>query len=145
MKIGIASDHRGFKLKEYIKNNLRNYEVIDYGTYSEESVDYPDFAYKISKDVANNILNFGITICGSGIGMSIACNKVKGIRCARVLSEEDAIITRKDNDANIIALPENIEPQYAIKIIESFVETSTSLDERHVRRRNKLKQIENEG
>ena len=76
MKIGIASDHRGYNLKEQIKN-VSNYEIIDYGTNSTESCDYPDYAYKLSQGVLNNEVDFGIAICGSGIGISIACNKVK--------------------------------------------------------------------
>ena len=81
MKIGIASDHRGYKLKEFLKNHL-DYEMIDYGTTSEESVDYPDFGISLGEAVAKGNTDLGIAICGSGIGISIACNKVKGIRCA---------------------------------------------------------------
>ena len=83
MRIGIASDHRGYKLKEQLKHML-DYEFIDYGTYSEESCDYPDFAFKLGEAVRDNKVDFGVAICGSGIGISIACNKVKGIRCAKV-------------------------------------------------------------
>ena len=112
MRLGIASDHRGYKLKEYLKNNLDNYEIIDYGTDSENSCDYPDYAYKLSKAVVNKDVDFGVAICGSGIGISIACNKVKGIRCARVMDLNDVIATRNDNDANIIALSEKIDNEY---------------------------------
>ena len=142
MKIGIANDHRGFKLKEYLKENIKKYEIVDYGTDSEESIDYPDYAYKLAKAVVNNQVDCGIAICGSGIGMSIACNKVKGIRCARVVTLEDAKVTRIDNDANIIALSGSINPEYALKVIETFITTPASLDERHVRRRNKISEIE---
>lgn len=146
MKIGIASDHRGFKLKEYLKKNLSDYEIIDFGTDSEESTDYPDYAYKLSKAVVSKEVDFGIAICGSGIGISIACNKVNGIRCARVLTLEDVIATRNDNDANIIALSEKIDNDYAIELVKKFISTPASMEEKHVRRRNKLVEIEkNEG
>ena len=89
MKIGIASDHRGYKLKEFLKNHL-DYEMIDYGTTSEESVDYPDFGISLGEAVAKGNTDLGIAICGSGIGISIACNKVKGIRCAKVSNKQEA-------------------------------------------------------
>lgn len=142
MKLGIASDHRGYKLKEFLKNNLNEYEIIDFGTDSEESTDYPDYAYKLSKAVVNKDVDFGIAICGSGIGISIACNKVNGIRCARVVDINDVIATRNDNDANIIALSEKIDNNYAKELVETFVKTSPSMEEKHVRRRNKLVEIE---
>ena len=142
MKLGIASDHRGYKLKEFLKNNLE-YEIIDYGTNSEESTDYPDYAYRLSKAVVNKEVDFGIAICGSGIGISIACNKVRGIRCARVIDIDDVIATRSDNDANIIALSEKIDSNYAIELVKTFVTTNPSMEEKHVRRRNKLTEIEN--
>lgn len=142
MKLGIASDHRGYKLKEFLKNNLE-YEIIDYGTNSEESTDYPDYAYRLSKAVVNKEVDFGIAICGSGIGISIACNKVRGIRCARVVDLNDVIATRNDNDSNIIALSEKIDSNYAIELVKAFVTTATSMEEKHVRRRKKLVEIEN--
>ena len=142
MKIGIANDHRGFKLKKFLKENLKDYEIVDFGTDSEDSVDYPDYAYKLSKAVANKDIDFGISICGSGIGMSIACNKIKGVRCARIMTKEDAFITRNDNDANIMALPETVDYNDALEIVNTFVNTPKSLDERHIRRRNKLNEIE---
>lgn len=142
MKLGIISDHRGYNLKEQIKPYLKNFEVIDYGTDSTESIDYPDFAFKLGEAVVSKEVDLGIAICGSGIGMSIACNKVKGIRCARVTNTEDVKVTRNDNDANIIAFGENIPLQDALNIISTFVNTPCSMDERHVRRRNKLSSYE---
>ena len=97
MKLGIARDHRGYKLKEQIKNEL-DIEIIDYGTYSEESCDYPDFAFKLGEAVVNKEVDYGIAICGSGIGISIACNKVKGVRCAKVSDSEEAHVTRLDKE-----------------------------------------------
>ena len=97
MKIGIASDHRGFKLKELIKENL-DYDFIDYGTNSEESTDYPIYAFKLGEAVVNKEVEYGVAICGSGIGISIACNKVKGIRCAKVSNTEEAKYTISENN-----------------------------------------------
>lgn len=141
MKIGIASDHRGYNLKEQIKN-VSNYEIIDYGTNSTESCDYPDYAYKLSQGVLNNEVDFGIAICGSGIGISIACNKVKGIRCAKVSTPEEAMYTRNDNDSNIVAFSEQTDLQTALQIIDKFINTPFSNEEKHIRRINKIKEIE---
>lgn len=141
MKIGIASDHRGYNLKEQIKN-VSNYEITDYGTNSTESCDYPDYAYKLSQGVLNNEVDFGIAICGSGIGISIACNKVKGIRCAKVSTPEEALYTRNDNDSNIVAFSEQTDLETALQIIDKFINTPFSNEEKHIRRINKIKEIE---
>ena len=141
MKIGIASDHRGYNLKEQIKN-ISNYEITDYGTNSTESCDYPDYAYKLSQGVLNNEVDFGIAICGSGIGISIACNKVKGIRCAKVSTPEEAMYTRNDNDSNIVAFSEQTDLETALQIIDKFINTPFSNEEKHIRRINKIKEIE---
>lgn len=143
MKIGFASDHRGYNLKEQLINALKNkYEIIDYGTNSTESTDYPDYAFKLGTGINNKEVDFGVAICGSGIGISIACNKVKGIRCAKVSNIEEAIATRVDNDSNIIAFGEKIPLDLAINLVTTFVETETSNEEKHVRRRNKIKKYE---
>ena len=141
MKIGIASDHRGYKLKEFLKNHL-DYEMIDYGTTSEESVDYPDFGISLGEAVAKWNTDLGIAICGSGIGISIACNKVKGIRCAKVSNKQEAKYTRNDNDANIIALSAEVPEEEALEIITTFINTPFSNEERHIRRINKIKEYE---
>ncbi len=143
MKIGFASDHRGYNLKEQLINALKNkYEIIDYGTNSTESTDYPDYAFKLGTGINNKEVDFGVAICGSGIGISIACNKVKGIRCAKVSNIDEAIATRVDNDSNIIAFGEKIPLDLAINLVTTFVETETSNEEKHVRRRNKIKKYE---
>lgn len=144
MKIGIANDHRGYKLKNYLKNKLEllGYEVINYGTNSTDSVDYPDFAFKLGEDVVNKNIDFGIAICGSGIGISIACNKVNGVRCAKVSNYMEAKYTREDNDANIVALGENTSEEEALEIIKTFIETPFSNLEKHTRRINKIKNYE---
>lgn len=143
MKIGIASDHRGYNLKEQIIEKLiEEYEIIDCGTNSQESTDYPDYAFKLGNLVADKDVDFGIAICGSGIGISIACNKVKGIRCAKVDSIEEAISTRNDNDSNIIAFGEKMSLEKALDLINTFITTEASKEEKHVRRRNKIKEYE---
>lgn len=141
MKIAFASDHRGYELKEYLKKHLKGYDIVDLGTNSKESGDYPDYAFKLGEYVVkNNCL--GLVICGSGIGISIACNKVKGIRCAKVNSIKDAIYTKKDNNANVISLSASINKERAIKIVSNFVETKFSEEERHIRRINKISEYE---
>ena len=133
MKIGIASDHRGVILKEKIKNYLNEkYKIIDYGTNSIESVDYPEYAFKVGEDIRDNKIDLGILICGTGIGMSIACNKVKKVRCAKVTTKEEAYLARQHNNANVIALSENVT-NYK-EIIDTFLTTEASKEEKHQRR-----------
>ena len=140
--IGLACDHGGFKLKEEIKKYLEtlNYKVIDYGTDSEESVNYPEYAYKLAKAVKDNEVEKGIVICTTGIGVSITCNKVKGIRCAKVDNKEEAILTRSHNDANILAL--SSKNKDALEITKIFLETPFSNEERHIKSINMIKEIE---
>ena len=144
MKIGIACDHRGYPLKEEIKEELQkeNYEIIDFGTNNKESCDYPDYAFLLGEAIQKKEVDFGIAICGTGIGISIACNKVKGVRCAKVDNKEEAYATRVDNDANIIAFGENMPMDKALLLIKTFIETPCSMEEKHVRRRNKIKEFE---
>lgn len=145
IKIWIASDHRGYILKEQIIDRLMNqYDITDCGTTSEESVDYPDYAFKLGNLVADKDVDFGIAICGTGIGISIACNKVKGVRCAKVDTKEEAIATRVDNDSNIIAFGEKMPLEKAVELITIFIETKASEEEKHVRRRQKIKEYEEE-
>ena len=143
MRLGITNDHRGYKLKvELLEKLKKDYEVIDYGCKGTESVDYPDYAFKLGESLTNKEIDFGIAICGSGIGISIACNKVKGIRAARVLNLEDVRETRNDNDANIICLNENMDVEYAYNLIIAFITTPFSNLERHIRRINQIKEYE---
>ena len=154
LKIGIASDHRGYTLKEQLIDRLmEEYDITDCGTTSTESVDYPDYAFKLGNLVADKDVDFGIAICGTGIGISIACNKVKGIRCAKVDTLEEAIATRVDNDstarlvkehnnANIIAFGENMPLEKALELIKTFIKTNASNEEKHVRRRQKISEYE---
>lgn len=142
MKIGIASDHRGYKLKEQLKEQITGIKVIDYGTDSEEICDYPDFAFKLGEAVTNKEVDFGIAICGSGIGIGIACNKVKGIRCATVRTIEDVKMTRNDNNANVIAISEKTDLKTALKMINTMVNTPFAGIDRYIRRINKIRDYE---
>ena len=105
MKIGIANDHGGYELKFQLINKLeeKGYEIINYGSDNNERVDYPVYAFKLCQGVISKNIDFGIAICKTGIGMSIACNKVKGIRCAKIDNEIDAEYSKRHNNANVIA------------------------------------------
>lgn len=142
MRVGIVSDHRGYELKQELIKELVNYELIDYGTHSTESVDYPDYAFLLGDKVVKKEVDYGIAICGSGIGISIACNKVNGIRCAKVNTVLDAKMTRLDNDANIIAISAKTKKNEAVELITTFLETSFSNEKRHINRINKIKDYE---
>jgi len=144
MKIGIASDHRGYKLKEKIKKYIikEGYEVEDLGTDSLESVDYPDFGFKLGEAVRDKKVDLGIAICGTGLGISIACNKVKGVRCARIVSAKEAKITKLHNHANIVALNEKMPLFVAKDIVDAFVTTEYVPEERFERRIDKINKYE---
>ncbi len=135
-KICIASDHHGVKVKRKIIDYLtkKNYEVIDYGPDNEEAVDYPIYAKKVGSAIINHDADFGILLCATGIGMSIACNRIKGIRCAHVTNASDAKHTREDNDANVIALNANLLKYKIYDILDVFLTTPFSGEERHKRR-----------
>ena len=143
MKLVFASDHRGLELKNQLIEALKNdHEIIDVGTYTEESCDYPVYAYKLGEKIRNKEADFGIAICGSGIGISIACNKQKGIYCAKVSNKEEALHTRLDNDTNVIAFGEKIDFNEALDSVNTFINTEFSNLEKHIRRINEFKQIE---
>ena len=140
MKIGIANDHHGVELKQELTKFLieLGYNVINYGTDNTEMVDYPDYAFKIGEAVSRNDINYGILICNTGIGMSIACNKVKGARCAKVGSVYEAKMTRRDNDANVIALSSRIEINELKEILKVFLSTNYENLDRYNRRIDKI-------
>ncbi len=144
MKIGIASDHRGLRLKTKLIKYLvkKKFEVLDYGTNTTDSVDYPIYAFRLGEAIINHEVDYGIAICGSGIGISIACNKVKGIRCAKVDSPKEAKATRCDNDANILALNGSMPTFKALDIVDAFFKTPFSNEERHNRRIALIKDYE---
>ncbi len=142
MKIALATDHAGFQLKEAIKDFLTEYEIIDFGTHSTESIDYPDTGFKAAEAVAKGECEKGILICGSGLGMCIVANKVKGIRAALCNSVELARLSRQHNDANILVLQGRfISYNLAKKIIKAWF--STEFDGgRHQRRIDKISKHE---
>ena len=125
MKIAIAADHAGFEYKELIKNYLKsNFEVQDFGTFSEDSVDYPDFVHPAATSVENGENTFGILICGSGEGVSMTANKHQNIRCALCWEVEIARLTRQHNNANMIAIPARfVSEDLAIEMVETFIHT----------------------
>ena len=126
MKIAIASDHGGFALKEQVKAHLteRNLEVLDLGTHSEESVDYPAYGKACGEAVVNGEADLGIVVCGTGIGISIACNKVKGVRCGLCTSVEMAHLTKQHNNANVLALGgRTTAPELAMAIVDEWLDT----------------------
>ncbi len=144
MKIALACDHGGFRLKETVKSYLEelNIEYIDFGTFSEESVDYPDFAYKAAKAVAEGEADRGIFICGTGIGISIAANKVKGIRAALCYNIFAAEMSRRHNNANVLCLGGRIlGDELAKAIVKIWLETPFE-GGRHRRRIEKIAEIE---
>lgn len=136
MKIGIANDHHGIEINKELTNFLieLGYNVINYGPVSNAPVDYPIYSFKLGEAVSSKEVDMGIVICNSGIGVSIACNKVKGVRCAKVNDEWEAEMTRLHNDANIIAVGSRIPMEELKKIIVKFLQTEFSNEERHQRR-----------
>jgi ribose 5-phosphate isomerase B len=140
MTIAIASDHAGYKMKEMIKKFLEKneYKVLDLGTNSEESVDYPDFAQKLAKKILEKKADQGILICGTGIGMSIAANRFKGIRAALCHHSQIARLSRQHDDANVLCLGERmIGDEVAKECTKTFLNTKFE-GGRHTRRVSKI-------
>ena len=140
-KIGFACDHAGYELKEFLVGYLsaKGWEVIDYGTHSEESVDYPDFALQLGEAIDRKELEVGIGICGSGEGMAMTLNKHQSVRAALVWKSEIAPLTRQHNDSNVLVLPARfIDNNEALEIVNLFLETEFE-GGRHVRRVEKIK------
>ena len=145
MKIGIATDHHGVELKQILTEFLhgKGYNVIDYGTNSTEMVDYPDYAFKIGEAISNKEIDYGILLCNTGIGMSIACNKVKGVRCAKVSNNYEAKMTRRDNDANCIALSARMDIDEIKEILITFLTEKYANIDRYNRRIEKINNYDN--
>ena len=140
-KIYIASDHAGFEMKNKIIEKLSSeYEFVDLGTNSNESVDYPTYAFNLCKEVLKTN-SVGILVCGTGFGMAIAANKVKGIRCAHVTNALESKLSKMHNNANVMAF--GAKNPDAIEMVKIFLETSFSNEERHVRRCEEIIKIEN--
>ncbi|MEK6795139.1 MAG: RpiB/LacA/LacB family sugar-phosphate isomerase [Spirochaetota bacterium] len=144
MTIVVGADHGGFQLKESIKQHLikKGHTVIDIGTTSEESCDYPDIARAAADEKKKKNAELMMLACGTGIGISIAANKIEGVYCALVYNENAARMARLHNDANCLAFGgREVTPDAAIRMIDIFLAEKPSADERHVRRRQKMKAI----
>jgi len=140
IKVAIACDHGGVTLKEYLKSSI-DVEWDDLGTNSTDSVDYPDYGYKLAEAVKSGNAQYGVAICGSGIGISIACNRFKDIRAAVCTNTTMAELTRIDNDANILCLGARLTGDLLAKeITQRFLNTKFESGGRHERRRDKLTQ-----
>ncbi len=144
MKIAIGCDHGGIVLKDAVIRAITEtgMEYVDYGTFTEESVDYPDYAEKVGRAVASGEADRGVLMCGTGIGISIAANKIKGIRCAHVTDAFQAEMCRQHNDANIIAMGGRINsPEDAYEFTKIFL-TTPFAGGRHLRRVEKIAALE---
>lgn len=144
MKLAIATDHAGRDMKmKVIEFLIQNqFEVLDLSKVNTPTDDYPDFAFKVGKAVVNNEAKFGILICNTGIGVSIAANKVKGVRAAHAENVYEAKMTRLDNDANVLAFSSKLDFEDIKDIIKTFINTEFSNDERHIRRIEKIMKYE---
>jgi len=137
MKIYIACDHQGVNLKKYLLENIKGYEILSPSIENTPKDDYPDFAFALT-NLMDKKKDLGILICGTGIGISIAANKVKGVRAARCVSIEDAKLSKQHNHANVICIPASLSNEDALNIINAFLETPYDNDERHLRRISKI-------
>jgi ribose 5-phosphate isomerase B len=139
-KLGIACDHAGYDMKEFLVGYLssKGYEMIDFGTHSEESIDYPDFGHALAEAIESGELKRGIGLCGSGEGMAMTLNKHQGIRAGLCWKAEIAGLTRQHNDANVVVLPARfISNDEAMAIVDAFLNTEFE-GGRHVRRVEKI-------
>jgi len=144
MKIAIGSDHAGFEFKEKMKKYLEDlgHDYKDFGTDSNESVDYPDYALKVAESVAKKECEMGILICGSGIGMCMSADKVPGIRCVTCSNVEMARLSREHNDANVLGIGARLIDEKTAKDMIGVWLTTEFAEGRHLRRVNKIKSIE---
>jgi ribose 5-phosphate isomerase B len=144
MRISIGADHAGFFLKEKLRERLaaEGHEVVDYGAASPESVDYPDYAQPVSRDVGGGRSDRGILVCSTGIGMAIAANKVHGVRAAPGQLDDEVRLTREHNDANVLTLgAKYLDEERAMQLIDIFLNTEF-MGGRHARRVAKIAQLE---
>lgn len=139
--IAVGCDHAGYELKNELIRHLkdRGFEVADLGTYSTDSCDYPDYAKKVCEEVVSGRAEKGLLVCGTGIGMSMAANKVRGIRAAVLTDEFSAQATREHNDANVLCLGARVlDTERAVKLLDIFLDTPFSEGANHIRRISKL-------
>jgi ribose 5-phosphate isomerase B len=144
MKIAIAADHAGFALKEKLRQRLagEGHQVMDFGTNSTESCDYPDFAQPVGREVAGGRFDRGILVCSTGIGMAMAANKVVGVRAAPAISEDEVKMTREHNDANVLTIgAKYLDEETAAGLVRLFLDTEFA-GGRHARRVAKIAQLE---
>jgi ribose 5-phosphate isomerase B len=144
MRIAVAADHAGFALKEQLLPRLaeEGHEVVDFGTHSSESCDYPEFAERVAREVVEGRAERGILVCSTGIGMAIAANKVRGVRAAPAESEDEVRLTREHNDANVLTLgARSIDEDRAMELIRTFVSAEFQ-GGRHARRLAEIAEIE---
>lgn len=146
MKVAIGSDHAGYEAKTQVIPYLKElgFEVVDFGTNSNESCDYPEFGYKVAKAVQSGECEKGIVICSTGIGISISANKVKGIRCSLCTNEFTAEMTRRHNDSNVLAMGAKVVSFEEMKKIIKIYFSTDFEGGRHANRVNKITQIEND-
>jgi ribose 5-phosphate isomerase B len=145
MKIAIGADHAGFGLKREIAEMLRaaGHNVVDEGTNNTESTDYPDYAATVGRAVADGSADRGILVCGTGVGMAIAANKINGVRAALAVNPDEVQLTRRHNDANVLALGANYtDAQTANQFVKLFLETEFERGGRHERRVQKITELE---
>lgn len=145
MNIGITNDHRGLIMKQSLTNFLKKegYNIIDYGTNTDDPVDYPDYACKLGNAINDKEVDLGIAICGTGIGMDICLNKIKHIRSAKASNKEEAYLSRLHNNANVLTLSAKIPINEAFEITQTFLNSNFSDEVRHQKRINKIREIEN--
>ena len=147
MRIALGSDHAGFVLKEQLRRRLAEagHEVIDFGTTSPESCDYPDFAQPVAREVASGHSDRGVLVCSTGIGMAMAANKVVGVRAAQGERVDDVRLTREHNDANVLTLgARHLDEAHAMELVQAFLDTEFS-GGRHARRVAKIALLEQGG
>ena len=145
MRVSIGSDHAGFEQKQALVDYLvgKGYDVIDRGPDNDDRVDYPDYAAPVAHDVADGVAERGVLVCGTGIGMAMAADKVPGVRAANIINSEFAALCREHNDANVVAVgARQHTEEEALALIDAFLETPFSGDERHQRRIDLMKDYE---
>ena len=145
MRVSIGSDHAGFEQKQALVDYLvgKGYDVIDRGPDNDDRVDYPDYAAPVAHDVADGVAERGVLVCGTGIGMAMAADKVPGVRAANIINPEFAALCREHNDANMMALGAGFVGELlALEIVDTFLDTPFSNGERHKRRIEKLMAVE---
>ena len=143
MKIGIANDHRAYNVKEKLKSLLDSYDIVDYGCFSSDMVDYPKYAFTLGNAVINKEVDLGIVMCGTGIGVSIACNKVKGIRCAKIDSKDEAKSAKEHNNANVLAFSAQRHAAEEIKeMVDIFINSTFNTAPRYKMRIEQVEKYE---